>query len=269
MDEKLALPGRRMVGAMMGAFIGLMYGLVANNINALVIRDVPLRFSLSESLADTIGAVVVLAVMGYIVCWPENGVAGVALASVLSALAALLVSLSSIDWQAARIISLIFIQMYTFLPSIVLFVPLSLLLRWSASQFYNNPGKSLLDRHKSRTLLILLGLALVVGSFSLYGEGARAMLRKMDGYVQAVQKDGAGAKVPAVFREVTGVVQQAGRGYVLDWSDNIDRFPIPIVNEDAFTAPHLEMVSVYFDSGDEIVCLFNVTDKSIYLCAKR
>ena len=73
MDEKLNLPGRRVTGALMGALIGALYGLVSNNINVLVIRDVPLNFSLSVSLANTIVAALSLAALGYIVSWPENG----------------------------------------------------------------------------------------------------------------------------------------------------------------------------------------------------
>jgi hypothetical protein len=252
----------------MGALIGLVYGLVFNNINILLIRDIPLQYSLSKSLADTIIATLLLGALGYIVNWPETAFTGVTIPSVFGALALAIGTLSKTDGSAGSVISVLFVQMYTFLPTIVLFLPLNLLLRWSASQFYHNAHEPLLGRHKVRALVVILGAAILVGSFTMYSQGARNLMRKTNAYILAIQKDGVSANVPPAIKELTDVIQRSGPAYTLDWSDDLRKFPAALVFEDAFMMERLEVVLIYFDNGEQAACLFRATDRSLYLCSK-
>lgn len=266
MEPKLVT--RLFSGAILGAWVGFVYGIIAANINILIIRDLPLRYEFSDTLTTTGWALAIGALMGFLVNIPHDALKGVALASLSAALGIIASGLMDASDSPERLLSAVFVMGYIFLPLVVLFVPFNALLRWSSHQvlpYKNRPGWSSWPRLQSALMWTLL--AGLVGSFSLYPDTARQMMHRMVDLVQMTQNQH--EAIPFEFEKYKNAIQTASPNFTIEWSDDLRAYPEPLFTEDARTNLRLHVVTVHFASGQSLYCLFREVDKNVYLCTMR
>lgn len=263
---EISLVKRSLAGMFLGAWVGVLYGLVSANINIILIRDVPLRYDLNAVVASVGWSLFAGVVLGLIVNLPYNALSGVVLASLAAAIGIAVQGVLNTAYAAEKLFSTLFLMTYTFLPLIILFVPFNALLRWSSQQILSKGNRLGWNWPRIRSLALWTFLAVLVGSFSLYPANARRMLQKMDSLIQTAQSESS-KSLPYEFSQVAPVVRAASSQYGLAWTDDTSVYPEPLFYEDNLSAFRLQVVSAHFQSGETIFCLFREADANLYLCS--
>ncbi len=261
---------RGLSGAVLGAWIGFIYGVFATNINILIIRDLPLRYDVATTINSTLAALVVGAVLGVLVNIPHDAFKGVLLASLSAALGVAVTGVLNAGTAPDRIFSSLFVTGLVFLPLIVLFVPFNALLRWSSHQllpYKNDNTWALQSWPRLSSALAWTFIAALVGSFSVYPSNARQMMHRMVDLIEMTKNSS--ETIPYEFIKYRTTIQTASRDYTIEWSDDLRSYPEPLFFEEARTALRLQVVSVHFSSGQSLYCLFREIDGNIYLCTMR
>lgn len=256
---------RSAAGLFLGAWVGLLYGLVSTHINVLFIRDVPLYYNVQSAFNSIVWSVIVAALLGILVNLPYYALSGVALASLVGAIGVAAQGVLDTADSVEGLFSTIFLMAYMFLPLVILFVPFNALLRWSSQQILSGSERPGWTWPRLRSLVLCTFLSLLVGSFSLYPANARKMLQRMDGFIQAAKSDS--GSVPYEFSQAAPVAQNASPQYRLAWTDDTSVYPDMLFYEDSLTAFRLQVVSAHFQSGESIYCLFREMDGNLYLCS--
>jgi hypothetical protein len=265
MKETSNTTNRRTIGLLIGAGMGLIYSLVSAFINPLLIRDLPLYSNSPANLSQIIWATLAGAVMGYIVNWPEAGLLGIIIASLLGSGTIFIETLIRATQTSGTNGLILFTFVYIILPLSVLFFPLTGLLRWVSGYFLQSGKRPWWKWYTLRMYLGLIILSISVGSLKLYSTEARASLHVVNDTIKLVQSSGVN-KSPWGFRNVADSVYKADRHYLLDWTDDISRFPNMFGGEDNIGSSTFDVVLVYFKSGETVACLIRSTDANVYLC---
>ncbi|MBA4379657.1 MAG: hypothetical protein C0393_03045 [Anaerolinea sp.] len=258
------LVGKRILGLLFGAGVGFIYSLVSATINHIFIRDIPLYLDASAVFNQVILTTLAGAAMGYVVNWPEQGVIGVAVASLLGTLAMIITSVVNALAGGGTVGVVLLTYVYISMPIAVMFIPLTGLFRWAAGSFQSNIRSRGWGARSMKIPMALILLAIVVSSFSLYSAEARKTLYKMNGYIQEAQVSG-NEKIPAAFRQVAQIARQGGQEYTLEWSDDLGRFPMLLADDAGYSSFTYQVVLAHFKSGETIACLFD-KDALLYFC---
>lgn len=256
--------GKRILGLLFGAGVGFIYSLVSATINHIYIRDIPLYLDASAVFNHVILTTLAGAAMGYVVNWPEQGVIGVAVASLLGTLAMIITSVANALAGGGQVAVVLLAYVYIGMPIAVMFIPLSGLFRWAAGSFQNKIRSRGWGARSLKIPMALVLLAILVGSFSLYSAEARKTLYKMNGYIQEAQVSG-NEKIPAAFQQVAQIARQGGQDYTLEWSDDLGRFPMLLADDAGYRGFTYQVVLAHFKSGETIACLFD-TDALLFFC---
>jgi len=265
MEETSNTHNRRKTGLLIGAGIGFLYSLVASTINPLLIRDLPLYSNSMANLNQIFWATLAGAVMGYIVNWPEAGLPGIMLASLLGSVTIFIETLIRATQSYGTYGLLLVTFIYIILPLSVFFLPLTGLLRWVSGYLLQSGNSPWWKWYSLRMYLSLIILSILVGSLKLYSAEARASLHKVNETIKLVQSSGVD-KSPWGFRNIADTTYKADRHYQLEWTDDMSRFPYPFGGEDNTSSPTFGVVLVYFKGGETITCLVRSTDANVYLC---
>lgn len=262
---KLSILGRSLVGAILGAWVGFTYGIVSSNVNIVVIRDIPIHYQFSDTINITGWALLVAAALGFLVNIWHDALKGVTIASLVSALGVTINGIIDSSGSTERLLSTLFLLAYVFLPLIVLLMPFNALLRWSNQQILSQENwLTSWDWSRLRIVLICTFLAALVGSFSLYSDSARQMMRRMNNLIQIAQSGG--DQLPHELIGYKTAIHNASKDYTIEWSDDLRVYPESIFFEDTTTALRLNVVSVHFKSGQSLYCLLREVDRNLYLC---
>jgi hypothetical protein len=244
---------RRLVGAALGALLGLVYLLISQGINAIFLPNIPLfqpplGFWGNVALGALWGGV-----LGLICAWPYSTAIGVVLASVASISVSIVRGLAGIDEPLAR---LVIIAVVLGVPTAFLMVPAMMALRWAINGLVDLRNHPTSRNQRLRTPLILLALMAVVAAFSLYNVKARTLLVRMDDTLQAGLAAGSAADLPVELQTLRSgnFLANASDSYTLQWTEtDLDRFIDlrPSSNYSDHSA-----VIVRFDNGLSMICLY-------------
>jgi hypothetical protein len=263
MDDNL--PRRRAIGALIGAWVGLVYTIFSYSINPVVIHDLPIYFDSGKFIVSLLSYSLVGGILGFVVNISVQGLPAIIFSSLAASIAIFIGSFINAAGNGEALAFVMLIMFYSFMPLVVMVMPLTALLRWTAGRLQHVHGPAW---RKWRNWGLLLGLTLLgglFGSLSLHAGESRQMLYRMDDLIKRVHESGA-EKVPVEFLPVVGVIQNASPEYKLGWTDNLKEFPAPIYFEDSYASSRMQIVFAYFDSGHVVACLFRVIDSGIYLC---
>jgi hypothetical protein len=268
MQEKL---DRRALGAALGAVLGLTYTLFTQMVNYFVVPDLPL-FSDGNALFKILFGILIGAFLGFLVNAFTNGVAGILIGSLLGTAGVVFGGLSraaSTSSEATALVALTLL--YTFIPMTVLFMPLSVLLRWAAGYYFHEGvvtvGGMVSRWRYLRVILGMIILAVLFGSFVIIPVDGRKILKSMDEYIRNAQASGMD-NVPTLFKPVVEAVQGASSTYSLEWTDDLSKYPSTLGSEDApaQVSTLYNVVVARFDSGEKIACIFRLNG-SLYICS--
>ncbi len=238
-EEKHGSPQARAVpGALYGLWLGVVYALLAGMIDAIVMRDVPIRIDWLGVGVAVISTGVGLAVLGAITGWPADQWRGVVVGAVV--FVGWFMLQSFLKLQGAATVFLVF-----FLPLAVLSLPIAAILRWAVQRHLHNlehatAGPKLL-RAQAILLLILLGVGVLAGSWSQMPPAAQEAVRTVNRLMQRTLSEPAGAQLPRAFDALPDIREHAGAAYRLN-------------QRASASSPTGVDVFVTFDDGYVITC---------------
>jgi hypothetical protein len=263
---------RCLMGTLLGAGLGLAYGLVSQWINAIAVPGVPFYQPPFGPLGNTVLSLGVGALLGLATAWPGDAfvgvLAGCGAGAVLIELAVLLTGQVSSRMMAAKGT----LTVFTFLPfAAIMVVPIGLL-RWAIGKQEDLRRDSAPAWRRVPLPLLLLLVAGALGALALYPARGQTVMTRMNAIVQAALPAANRSTLPAQFRGETiqaivvpGYPERAKGEYTLDWEKSeLGRFaiPRPIHNESEQSA-----VVARFDNSWEFVCLF-ITPDAVPRCAE-
>ncbi|MCX6030727.1 MAG: hypothetical protein NT169_15705 [Chloroflexi bacterium] len=244
---------RYRIGALLGAALGLAYGLTSQAITPLMLPGIPLYQPPLGLVGNIALSVAWGALLGLLCAWPTSGIAGTLFSSVASVLAAMVrfvFDLRSVGQDVPRVIMAVVI---IGLPMIVVTAPAMGALRWAVAR------QVAADTPIARRLIVpLLGCVLVAaaGAFAVGQPSARALLARTHTLIEAGLRVTDAASLPAALRSprVGAFFEQARGGYTLEWTDrNLDGF---IELRPANSYERHSAVIARFTSGWTLVCLY-------------
>ena len=259
------LPRRRLIGALTGAWIGLIYTLFNFGINQVVNRDLPIYFNSNDFFRSLLIYGLVGGILGLVVNIPHQALPAVVFTSLAAGIAIFTGAIMQAVGNGDAIAFVILLMFYSFMPMMVLIMPFIGLLRWTAGRLQHVYGHAWKSWRNWGLLSIITLMASILGSSSLYTGESRHMLERMNSLIIQAQKTGTD-KVPAEFEPVVATIQNSSPVYKLKWTDNVKEFPAEIFFEDSYASFRMQVVLAYFDSGETIACLFRVMDAGVYWC---
>ncbi len=259
------LPRRRTIGALTGAWVGLIFTLFNFGINQLVIRDLPIYFDTDNFLWSLIGYSLVGAILGLVVNVPHQAMTAVVLTSLAAGIAIFTGAILRAVGSGEAIVFVLLLMFYSFMPLMVIIMPFIGLLRWTAGRLQHVQGSAWKHWRNWGLVTIITIMAGILGSSSLYTGESRQMLERMNSLIIQSRQTGS-EKIPAEFEPVVSAIQTASSEYELKWTDNVKEFPVEIYFEDSYASFRMQVVFAYFDSGEIIACLFRVMDVGVYWC---
>lgn len=248
---------RQRTGILLGAALGLSYGLMSQFINRLALPGVPLYQPPLGPLGNSMINALVGAAFGFLTSRPNSAAIGIFLGSVASAAAIVINALLRLD-GLLNISSTVVTGLLFSAPIAWFTVPVIALLRWAIERQVEalRNQTPLLTRLRAPIALVLVMAALA--AFELLPGSARDQLGRTHALLQsglAVSQNNA-ASLPAPLRgpRMNGFPPTGSRSYTLEWTQtDLDRFIElrPPSNYDQHAA-----VIARFANDAIVVCLY-------------
>ncbi len=217
---------RRAYGFVIGLAFGLPYALISQWINVWMLPGIPLYDLPVGRAAMVILNSLFMSLVGLMVAWDEESFWGLFGSGLLAVFASSL--LAYINSGESQIATSFFLSLFTFLPRLILYLPLGLFFRWLLG-ILDTTGRapsSGLMRLLKVTFSILI-VAVVGGRFSLLAPEAHEALQDMNALVMEGMTAAAnGDAMPDPLIPVDGFATYAKGAYTLEWSSDVDSLPV-------------------------------------------
>jgi hypothetical protein len=227
---------RRRFGVLLGALVGLVFGVISQYINFLVLPGYPLYQPPLGAAGNTLLILLLGVCLGLIVTWAETGARGVILGCLFGALlidiSVLLSGRTAPEAWSTKIAAVLII----FVPIAGALAPLLAAYRWIASReeyaFRDSrsaqpPGA--FQRFAPPAALVIVMAAL--GLTAMFGRLGRINVPRMQAMIEAGLSATSVEALPKPLTPEYGVeyfLQKAQRPYTLQWDkDEINRYAIP------------------------------------------
>jgi hypothetical protein len=254
MEVWMSTTKRRRVGFLIGLALGLAYACAAEFINVWMLPGISLFELPVGRLATVIATTLSMGCLGLIVAWERDsflGVIGGAFFIVVTSS-----YLAYINSGSPHAIRTFILFVFTFLPRLVFYIPITLFVLWILRQFEQVTMDAAGSR---RPILLALGAILVTvvagGAFYLFPTEARQALQDthqltLKGVAAAAQK----TDLPAPLLPVEGFSMYANGPYTLEWSDDVNAVTIP--RPAAGSSAVESLIIVRFENGYEFGCVY-------------
>ncbi|MBI3241274.1 MAG: hypothetical protein HYZ49_03165 [Chloroflexi bacterium] len=232
---------RRIVGAICGALLGVLYALVAGTIDFTLFRDLPLRLEWPRILISALTTGAAGLAVGAVVAWPGETLKGIIAGALVIAGSGAVKSLLT---PAADTTVMVIVLVYTFLPFVALSLPIAIAIRLIVNRYEDNLQKQGQSRLVAQGILLAgaIALAAFAGSWSQMPPSSVEAVRKIDRMIQTTLASPADKALPIALRSLSDFRARAGTTYLVDQrksvsvTDGVD-------------------VQVNFDNGYVISCL--------------
>lgn len=255
LDPAAASAERRRTGFLVGAALGLAYGLVAQLGNRIVLPGIPLHQPPAGPIGNALLIGALWGALGLLATWPASTARGI----LLSALAAAVVIVARGILQVGALMgasTAVLLAVIFGIPMAWLILPVIALLRWLADHQVEakREGRFLTDR--LRLPAAAVAIIALLASFEILSPIARTELRRADAMLTAAQTAASLAELPAPLAApgVVGYPLGPRTAYTLEWTNrDLDRFIDlrPAANYDQHAA-----VIARFADGYTVVCLY-------------
>ncbi len=243
---------RRMYGFSLGIAFGLPYALISQYINVWMLPGIPLFELPIGRVASVILTALVMGMTGLIVGWSEESFWGLIGGSLFLVLASSMHAY--INSGSSRAVTFFFLFLFTFLPRLIIYLPLAIAFRWMLGVVEGNAQGSGLVR-LLKVIVVVFTLAIIGGRFSMLVPEAREALEDMntlvlEGMSAAENKD----DLPPALIPVDGFPAYARGSYTLEWSSDMDR--LPVTRSVAGYGITESLILIRFESGYQFGCVF-------------
>lgn len=252
---------RRWSGLILGALLGLAYGVVSQYINTWVQPGLPYYQPPLGPAGNSLLFGLVGAVLGLVCAWAQSTANGVIIGGAVMAVLVLVAAHISGKTLAEGLAGKILITFFLFFPFAGGCVPLAWLIRWAVNEQGEEIERFILHPRRAWAPLIILSACAALGLTSLYRPEARQLLLQTNQMLRAGLQAGSPADLPVPLRpkDVMNFRQQAGDGeYSLQWvKESLNVYAIPAV---ATADYEKSAVIARFANGWNVVCLYPRAD---------
>lgn len=247
---------RRLKGLLLGVLVGLAYGAVSGYINHFLLRDIPYYQPPFGSFGNLLAAAVIGALAGLVTAWPirrRDGVlAGVIISASLGALRVLSYRWFLSSTPPGGLDGFWFV----FLGLCLVFAPLIFLLRLAIDAQQAHRDEFWLAWDRVRWLVVLLVIALIAGSFSLFSGRDFAALSQ----VAALLSQGQQAAQPSALPQILAVETLPGF-----WEHRDEPYQLLLIPSQEAAQGDEILVVAAFESGWNMLCTL-ASDQSLRKC---
>ncbi len=252
---------RRWSGLILGAMLGLAYGVISQFINTWVQPGLhyyqpPLGVAGNILLFCLMGAA-----LGLVCAWAQSSANGVIIGGAVMAVVVLLAAHLTGKQLAEGLSGKILITFFLFFPFAGGCVPIAWLFRWAVNEQGEEIERFILHPRRAWAPLLIVVMCAALGLLSLYRPEARQLLLQTDQMMRSALQAGSPDDLPAPLRpkDVMNFRQQAGSGeYSLQWvKEGLNIYAIPAV---ATADYEKSAVITRFASGWTVVCLYPRAD---------
>lgn len=235
--------GRAMAGAFYGLVVGTAYALLAATIDAILLRDVPMRLNWPAVWASVAATGAGGALLGAVAAWPSSALRGIIIGALAMASWGILRAVIVSGINPALVLAAF---LPTFLPTAMVSLPIVLLLRGVVAlheSFLEKTGRDWL-LSQAGLLIGLIALGLFVGSWAQMPPYAQDAVRRVNRMVSGYLSGPADAPVPLPLSGIPNLRARVGKAFTLEQSP-------------AASGVTAVEVGVIFDNGYTITCLIN------------
>jgi hypothetical protein len=246
---------RRILGALLGLVVALVYGLVTETINRFALPGLPLYEPSPGIFATVLLYGLGGGLVGLLVAWFDESVSGVVGGALGGALLTSLAAIYAAQQSSHAGGAAFALQFITFLPRAVLFLPVTAVIAWGIGQWKQElVSEDFSVLRLALPLLLLPALALGLGSFSLYGKEARQSLLTTQDLIRTGQQAGSRGELPEPLLHVEGFLENARGPYTLRLTENADELPV----QRAAAAANVQEYAVFvvFENGYHFGCAY-------------
>jgi hypothetical protein len=251
---------RRIAGVAIGAGLGLVFGLVSQSINSIVMPGLPFYQPPFGPVVNAVLCFLGGTLLGLVSAWPHESAPGIVTAGVAGALCigGLTLATARLDWNSGP--GVIVTTLILLLPLSALVVPIVWSLRWAANKQEDSylAGYFTWSRVLAPLILVMVtgGLAATV----LYPPEARPVLARMNAMVRAglAASDPQALPRPLQSQAMDGFLDHATGAYTLEWTQQLDRYGM-IVYSTASPRDQSGVIA-HFENGWTFACLFATSE---------
>lgn len=244
---------RWIFGVAFGAWLGAVYALVSQAINWIYLPDIPLAPPSATPAGYIIEYIFLGALLGLICSIPENRYVGMLLGGGFSALWITILALRSV-WGGEFFSAALILLLLTFMPLILLMVPIALIIRLGVDAQQVDPERPYLWARRYIIPAFLTLVVVILGVLALYPKDQRAAFVYVHEMIQQGQQSSSFATLPEPLQDVRGFMENARGSYQLSWSDRVETFfgPVPV-------GPELSqfLIIARFENGYGLACVFS------------
>lgn len=252
---------RRLFGLLLGALTGLVFLLVSQYINHLILPGITFYQPPFGAGGNTLMGLLTGALLGLVTSWPSDGTRGVLAGSLVSALVvAASVFLPGINEAGVLLPRMVGVTLI-FLPTMALLAVGLFAFRWLVDREEAAYRESLHWKPPAPLPRILLPLLLVaaaglLGLTSMYNDLARTVTPRMQALIESARSAATPEQLPEPLRgrDVHSIYENAGQPFTLQWDrDESNRFAIGRPN----TSPYDQStVIARFANGYLLACMY-------------
>ena len=252
----MARKTRCVLGIIFGILLGLSYGAVSQWINRIFLPGIPLFEPAPGIFLTVIIDMVVGGVLGFLVAWPEEFLLGVLISSITGIIFFSLLALQSVLGTPDNIFGATVVLFISFLPRVVIFLPVTILVRWVVGIWEKETlysPYSLKGRLRSVLLLVIVGL--VAGIFSLYSGEARRSLSDLNQLILVGRQASSSSSLPQPLQRVNNFLNYSTFPYTLQILTDPETIPVP-QSASGFDR-NITAIEVLFSNGFRFGCIYS------------
>ncbi len=245
---------RRRAGFILGGAIGLIYAILTQVSNLVLLPGIPLYQPPFGPLFNGMIITLIAVVLGGIAAWSHSSIEGVFASAVAGSLMVqisfMVTGKSGISIDANKIIS----ALALFLPYAGMLVIVIGAFRWVANKLSEQHIDQEPWLHRSVRIIILVGLTGWLGLQWTLPPEARGLLVRMNGMVQTALASPASPPDDLQSIDNGRLSRLAGTPYSLQYDKNdLNRFNIPRISAGSWEE---SAVIARFENGAGLVCIF-------------
>lgn len=240
-------------GTLFGAWLGGAYSLWSQAVNWLALPGIPLTPPGNNLSWYIFQYMLVGALLGFVTALPHASAAGITLGGFLGALGITILAVRNV-WDQEDSVRTMILLIYTFLPLVVLFLPVAFLVRRGTDAQETVAGAPELWARRFIIPALLTLIIVFFGSLSLHSSDARNAFRFMQTMIDHSRQAQTVEELPKSLMEVKDYLPNAQQPYSLAWTDKVETFfgPRPATGELSQF-----LIIATFENGFRFACVFS------------
>lgn len=247
---------RRVAGVVIGAGLGLVYGVITQSINSIVFPGLPFHLPPYGPAVNEVLCFLGGASLGLLSAWPQESAIGILIASVTGALVigGATLATTRINWESGS--GVILIILVLMLPITAIVVPIVASLRWATNKQEDSYRAGYLTWSRVLAPLLLMIVTGGLAATTLYPPEARPALERVNALVRAGQVAINVNDLPEPFKSdaMAGFLENAKGTFTLEWNRQFDRYGAIILP--GVDPREQSVVVVYLQNNWTFACLF-------------